>query len=324
MAGQSPKDVGRAAHLPRLIDSDDERRLHSAPSMSDPPDSYTRHAAHFERVYDLDDPSPYFNTIGPSGYCMPATLAGALTAMHGPLCAVRGAGETPRVLDFACGYGAIGALLRHKLSMAALYARYAERQWQPADARRYWDDDNAFFAGLRAETASFEIGGIDIAGNAVAYAEALGFVDRAFPENLVDDAPSSGLASFLGGVHLVVESGALGVMLPAAFARVLDCGGDDSPPWFLYCPRPDVNWSALEKLWAERGYRTESFLGTPVRYRRPLEAQERATMLRRARGLGRPDEAITRDGYILVDMTLARPEADVGNPPIARLREQHG
>ena len=81
--------------------------------MSEPPDSYTRHAAHFERVYDLDDPSPYFNTIGPSGYCMPATLAGALKAMHGPLCAVRGAGETPRVLDFACGYGAIGALLRH-------------------------------------------------------------------------------------------------------------------------------------------------------------------------------------------------------------------
>ena len=31
-----------------------------------------------------------------------------------------------------------------------------------------------------------------------------------------------------------------------------------------------------------------------------------------------------QDGYLLVDMTLARPEADVGNPPIARLRERHG
>ena len=292
--------------------------------MSESSDSYTRHAPHFERVYDLDDPSPYFNTIGPSGYRMPAALAGALKAMHGPMCAARSAGDTPKVLDFACGYGAIGALLRHDLSMAALYARYRERQWQPADGRRYWADDIAFFAARRVETAGFEIGGVDIAGNAVAYAEALGFVDRAFPENLVDDAPSDGLTRFLDGVHLAVESGALGVLLPQAFVRVLDFASSESPPWFLYSPRPDVNWSALERLWAERGYRTESFLGAPVRYRKPLEAQEGAVMLRRARGLGKPDEAITRDGYILVDMTLARPEADVGNPPIARLRERYG
>ena len=292
--------------------------------MSDPTDSYTQHAAHFVRVYGLDDPSPYFNAIGPADYRMPATLAGALKAIHAPLSTARGAGDTLRVLDFACGYGAIGALLRHDLSVAALYARYGARQWQPADARRYWADDIAFFAGLRAETAAFEIGGIDIAGNALAYASALGFVDKAFPENLVDDVPSDGLARFLRGVRLVVESGALGVLLPDAFARVLDCAGSGSPPWFLYCPRPDVNWSALERLWVERGYRTESFLGTPVRYRKPLEAQERADMLRRARGLGKPDAAIMRDGYLLVDMTLARPEADAGNPPIAQLRGQHG
>ena len=292
--------------------------------MSEPPDSYTQHAAHFARVYDLDDPSPYFATLRQAYYRMPVALAGALQAIHGPLCAARGAGETLRVLDFACGYGVVGALLRHAVTMPEIYARYGARQWQPADARRYWEEDIAFFATRPAETATFEIGGVDIAGNALAYASALGFVDRAFPENLVDDAPSVGLTRFLRGVHLVVESGALGVLLPAAFERVLDCGGDESPPWFLYSPRPDVNWTALERLWAEREYLTESFLSAPVRYRKPLEAQERADTLRRSRGLGKPDEAIMRDGYVLVDMTLARPEADVGSPPIARLRERYG
>ena len=292
--------------------------------MSEPSDSYTQHAAHFERVYDLDDPSPYYATLRPADYRMPVALAGALKAIHGLLCAARGAGDTLRVLDFACGYGAIGALLRHDVSMADLYARYGERNWEPADARRYWADDIAFFDARRAETEAFDIGGIDIAGNALAYAAAMGFVDRAFPENLVDDAPSDGLARFLRGVHLVVESGALGVLLPAAYARVLDYVGRERPPWFLYCPRPDVNWSALERLWAERGYRTESFLPAPVRYRKPLEAQERADMLRRAQGFGKPDKAIMQGGYFLVDMTLARPEVDVGNPPIARLRERYG
>ena len=38
-------------------------------------------------------------------------------------------------------------------------------------------------------------------------------------------------------------------------------------------------------------------------------------MLRRSRGFGKPDEAIMRDGYFLVDLTLARPEADAEKPP---------
>ena len=253
---------------------------------------------------------------------MPVALAGALRAVHAPLRAARGAGERPRVLDFACGYGVIGALLRHDIAMPEIYARYGERQWQPEDGRRYWERDAAYFGARRAEQAAFEIGGIDIAGNALDYASALGFVDRDFCEDLVEDAPSDGLRDFLRGVDLVVESGALGVMLPTAFARVLD-GAGEARPWFLYSPRPDVDWSALSALWAARGYRAESVCSRPVRYRRPLDEQERADMLRRSRGFGKPDEAILRDGYFLVDMTLARPEADTGHPPIAQLRGQY-
>ncbi len=291
--------------------------------MSDPPDSYRQHAPLFTRVYDLDDPSPYFSTLRPTGYRMPVALAGALRAIHAPLRIARGAGERLRVLDFACGYGVIGALLRHDITMPEIYARYGERQWQPEDYRRYWEQDAAFFGARRVERAAFEIGGIDIAGNALDYASALGFVDRAFREDLVEDVPSDALRDFLRGADLVVESGALGVMLPAAFARVLDCAGE-ARAWFLYSPRPDVNWTALNALWDERGYRAESVCSRPVRYRRPLDEQERADMLRRSRGFGKPDESIIRDGYFLVDMNLARPEADTGNPPIAQLRGQYG
>ena len=48
--------------------------------MSGPSDSYTQHAGLFTRVYDLDDPSPYFSTLRPTGYRMPVALAGALEA----------------------------------------------------------------------------------------------------------------------------------------------------------------------------------------------------------------------------------------------------
>ena len=71
--------------------------------MSDSTDSYTQHCPLFVRVYDLDDPSPYFAALRPSGYRMPAALVSALEAIHAPLGAACGAGDTPRVLDFAGG-----------------------------------------------------------------------------------------------------------------------------------------------------------------------------------------------------------------------------
>ena len=288
--------------------------------MTDPTDSLPTHKDDFDRVYDLEDPSRYFTALRPSDYRMPEVLARALKAVHRPVCEARDTGDVLRVLDFACGYGAVGALLRHDVSMAEIYAWYAERHWRPADARRYWEADAAFLAVRREASATFEIGGVDIAGIALEYAAALGFLDRIFHQNLVDDAPSEELTGFLRGVDLVIESGSLGDLLPAAFERILDGCRDTGRPWFLYCPRPDVDWTALHALWAERGYRTESLGSEPVRYRKALAAREQADMLRVTRALGRPDHAVMRNGYLLVDMTLARPEADTGNPAIAELR----
>ena len=288
--------------------------------MTDPVDSLPRHKDDFGRVYDLEDPSPYFTALRPSDYRMPEVLADAVKAVHRPVSAARSASGGLRVLDFACGYGTIGALLRHDVSMAEVYDRYAERQWRPADARCYWEADAAFFAARREASADFEIGGADIAGVALEYAAALGFLDRTFHENLVDHAPSEELTRFLHGVDLVVESGSLGDLLPGAFERILDVCGVAARPWFIYCPRPDVDWAPLIALWAERGYRTESLGAGPIRYRKALASAELADMLRITRALGKPDEAVMRDGYLLVDMTLARPEADAGNPPIERLR----
>ena len=290
--------------------------------MTDSTGNLPKHKDDFDRVYDLEDPSPYFTALRPSDYRMPEVLARALKAIHRPVreARARDTDGSLRVLDFACGYGAVGALLRHDVSMADVYARYGERRWRPADARRYWADDAAFFAARREASAGFEIGGADIAGVALEYAAALGFLDRIFHENLVEGGPSEELKRFLLGVDLVLESGALGDLLPGAFERILDGCGGSARPWFIYCPRPDVDWAPLTALWAERGYRAESLGTGPIRYRKALAEKEQVDMLRVTRALGKPDEAVMRDGYLLVDLTLARPEADTGNPLIEQMR----
>ena len=291
--------------------------------MKPPSDGLPRHKDDFGGVYDLADPSPYFNALRPSDYRMPEVLAGALKAISRAVGVARDASGALQVLDFACGYGAVGMLIRHAVSMPELYARYAERRWQPHDGRRFWPADAEFFAARREEGAqAFEIGGTDIARTALYYAATMGFVDRTFHENLVERAPSESLRRFLGGVDLVIESGSLGDLLPPAFERILDVGGD-RPPWFIYCPRPDLDWIRLDDVWRARGYRAESLGTEPVRYRKALGAPELADMLRVTRALGKPDESVMRDGYLLVALTLARPEADAGNPPIGQLRRSY-
>ena len=60
--------------------------------MTEPTDSLPRHKDDFDRVYNLEDPSPYFTALRPSDYRMPA---GRRVDGHPPLGArvrERGAG----------------------------------------------------------------------------------------------------------------------------------------------------------------------------------------------------------------------------------------
>jgi len=64
----------------------------------------------FEALYDLPDPRPYYRGLAPSDYAMPERVAAAVGALAG-------ARRPFRLLDLACGYGAVGLLLRTGLAM---------------------------------------------------------------------------------------------------------------------------------------------------------------------------------------------------------------
>ena len=283
-----------------------------------------KHKDEFDRIYDLEDPGPYYRALSPADYRMPGVLGSLIKAIHPLLSKARGKADgVVRVLDFGCGYGANGALLRHRASMADLYAYYAGRAWQPGDGRANWARDRRYFEARRFGDDGYFIGGVDIAGNALAYALELGFIDRAFHEDLVSDVPSAACSRFLSSVDLIIECGGVGPILHQVFQRVLDACGPAHRPWFIFCPRPDVDWRTLNELWNARGYRTEHCRKTPVKYRKPLGEYERRNMLELARALGRSDDEIMRDDYLLVNMTLARHHRDALNPLIQAIQAAH-
>ena len=296
------------------------RRLRAPFDPQDPPvidhDTFElRHKDDFDQVYDLDDPRPYYQGLRPADYRMPGVVAAWLRAKGPAIAAARSRSERLRMLDFACGYGAVGALLRHRITMQDLYRHYAGG-WRRADERINWKRDRNTFTPLARHDQGYEIGGLDIASVALEYARYVGFIDTGFAEDISAASPGSELRRFLAGVDVIVECGSLGPLLTGAMERLVHATRDTSRPWFLYCPRPDVDWERLSTLWDDAGYEATVCVRAPVRYRKALSDYERDQMLQLSAQLGyRPEEVIESE-YILVEMTLARPRPDAGGPDI--------
>ena len=265
------------------------------------------HKSHFTAIYNLLDPRRYYEGLAPADYRMPDVVAGFLRAAGTAIAQARRPREGLKVLDFACGYGANGALLRHELCMADLYAYYAGHTWSQRDGDVHWAADRAFFSAHRLACSSFEVAGIDIAANALAYDVGVGLIDHAFTDNLVSDRAGSALKDFLAEVDIVIESGALGPGLSNAFANVLADADESRRPWFLYSPRPDVDWVALDGLWSRVGYCAQACNQMPVPYRRALSAAEATEMMRDCVALGKSPERVFVDGYLAVDLMIALP-----------------
>jgi SAM-dependent methyltransferase len=218
-----------------------------------------------------------------------------------------------RVLDFACGYGFVGALLHHRLGIDDVYAYYASRSWSAGDGRANWASDADWFAAHRLETASagietghgWELAGIDIAANAVAYAHGVGLISRGFTDAIPDDGIGKELASYLPAVDLVIESGAIGDIYRECFGPIVAAAGGSSP-WFLYCPRPSVDLRLLDALWTDLGYEVTR-ASPPVRYRRPIGISERAELLNQTEAVGNDPTTAFVGEHLAVEMRLARP-----------------
>ena len=265
-----------------------------------------QHKNEFDSIYNLTDPAPYFQALEPADYRMPWVLATWLKRSHTILAESLG-DETLRLVDFACGYGTNGALLRHEMSMQALYSYFSARSWQVTEEKKYWREDRIHFSALPGAQSRFQITGIDVAQNALDYAQYLGFIDQQFSDDLIGGLPGQVLSESLAETHIVVESGAISPRLTSVCEHILSC----ARPWFIHCPRPDVDWRALQDFWRDVGYETFALNEEPIRYRKALSEAERVEIHQLASALGVPEQRQFRDDYLCVDLKLALPVASL-------------
>ena len=111
------------------------------------------------------------------------------------------------VLDVCCSYGINAALLTHELTLAELFEHYTSpvaRRLTRADLIE-WDKE--FYAARRRPGAPRVIG-LDVAGNALGYARAVGLLDAACAENLEQHPASPALRRAMTEVGLITMTGA--------------------------------------------------------------------------------------------------------------------
>lgn len=259
----------------------------------------------FNHYYDQVDPRAYFNALRPTGYRMPKVTCGWLRDNGGAIARARSKHRV-RLVDFACGYGINGLLLKQGLSLGEAYDHFAK----PAGGALPGFDLKAF-QKIReqrsAEAVDLEIGGIDIAQNALDYALAVGALDATFAIDLRTESPDSDLVEFVRGTDLILETGAMGALLPPALERLLSLCPAPSLPWILLSPRPDVDTQALWALLKRWNYGLHKCNQSPVRYRRFRDQAERRTIVSAMTELGRDPEDHVSNDYVLVDLIVAVP-----------------
>lgn len=246
----------------------------------------SRPSADFAKLYDQADANAYFQALAGLDYRLPAAMT-RLIGELGAEIAARGGPDRFDVVDFACGYGALGAMLRFGLDVGALSAGIP-----PGPAR---------------EAPSLMIAGVDIAPNALAYAQGARFIDQAFCVDLMTQAPGPELSASLGRCDMIVEVGSFHSVFARCLAPMLDAAGDR--PMVLFSPRPDADPRAAIAVLEERGYALLSWGGAPLPYRRFLDDAEEATMRADASAWSREAEAQLHGGWIHNRIHVAAPRA---------------
>ena len=278
--------------------------------------------ANFDGVYDLSDPRGYFRSLGSLDYQAPEhgrrVFSALLAEMQGK------GGGSPKVLDLCCSYGVNAALLKHDLTLADLYDRYASPELADLSSEELASADAGFYAG-RARSASPEVVGTDAAANAVSYALRAGLLDGGSAENLEEDEPTKALRRAAHGARLVTVTGGVGYVWERTFERVLSCvmdgtteegSGAREAPWVAAFAVRFVDYAPIAAVLARRGLVTEKLSARTFAQRRFQDDGEREHVFRQLSDAGVDPDGKEDEGWYHADLYLSRPAGDAAEVPV--------
>lgn len=269
-----------------------------------------------DHIYDRTDPRAYFRELKSVGYRIPGAakpiLQQLIAALH------RRTGETVHVLDIGCSYGINAALLKHDLSIQDLYDRWAQFEQANATADEVVNQDRDFFAGLEL-VDDIEVFGLDIAGNAVAYATRAGLLDQGFAVDLETERLTQSTRADLAPVDLVTSTGCIGYVTEKSFNELLPAVMKGSRPWFANFVLRMFPFEAIAETLNDFGFVTEKLSQRTFVQRSFASTEERERILEQLTDQGIDPSGMETEGDLLAEFYLTRPREEAAELPIEHL-----
>lgn len=270
--------------------------------------------ADFTDIYHRPDPREYYRALRPLDYQIPQR---ALPVVEAVLAAAGGAGRPRTVLDVCCSYGINAALLRHRVTLDELGARYCDPDRDDLAPDELALADRRFLAA-RARRPNLRVVGLDASAPAIGYSVEAGLLSDGFAEDLEASMPSPALVAGLREVGLVICTGGVGYIGPRTFDRLLGALPDPGELWLAVFVLRVFAYDEIATTLARHGLVTEKLPGT-FRQRRFADRDEYDAANHDVARRGLDPTGKEADGWYHAECYLSRPAADAARIPAAEL-----
>jgi len=264
--------------------------------------------ANMDHIYNELDPRAYFRELKKLNYSIPDT---ALPIFRKIIEQVRQEkSDTVHVLDLGCSYGVNAALLKHGLSMDELYKHWGQTDLSVAGAEEIAARDKKYFTNLE-NPENIEVIGLDLAENAISFAEEVGLLDDGLAVNLETGGLSSQASEILAPTDLITSTGCVGYVTEKTFDTILPAVMTGRSPWVANFVLRMFPFDAIEETLENCGYVTEKLEGQTFQQRRFASDEEQEQALDQLRDQGIDPTREETDGNLVAEFYLSRPKTDV-------------
>jgi hypothetical protein len=272
--------------------------------------------ANMDHIYNQSDPRAYFRELKKLGYAIPGIAKPIFQKL---ICHLqRRRDDTVHLLDLGCSYGVNAALLKHDLSMEELFEHWGQKKLADAAPEEVVAYDQHFFADID-EPEDIEVIGLDLAENAIAFAEEVGLLDEGLAVDLETEPLSALAKEELAPVDLVMSTGCVGYVTEKSFDRLLPAVTRGRPPWMANFVLRLFPFDAIEETLNDWDYVTEKLEGQTFFQRRFASTDEQEQVLEQLRDRGIDPAGKEAEGHLLAEFYLSRPTKDAAEVPIERL-----
>jgi predicted TPR repeat methyltransferase len=269
--------------------------------------------AKLDHIYNQLDPRAYFRELETLDYSIPGEAQPVFQKLTAYL--QRHRNGAVHVLDLGCSYGINAALLKHNLSLPQLYEHWAQQRLSEATAEEVIEYDQHYF-GRHKENKEIEVVGLDLAENAVAFAEKTGLLDDGFALNLELEPLPAQAREALARVDLVTSTGSVGYLTEKSFAHLLPTVTQGRPAWLANFVLRMFPFDAIEETLNDQGYVTEKLEDRTFFQRRFASTEEQEQVLTRLSEQGIDPTGKETEGHLLAEFYLSRPAIEVQKTPI--------